>query len=240
MTSDFTMNMNEYLPLRDLVFNVLRMAILKGELQPGERLMEIQLAEKLGVSRTPIREAIRKLELEGLVLMIPRRGAEVAAISEKRLKDVLEVRKNLEGLAVRLACARAKEGTAKTLEEAEQAFRESIKSEDLIAMAEADEKFHFLIYDAADNEKLQQILTNLKENMYQFRLEYLKNKEARERLIEEHKAIVEAIKTNDPDAAVKVMDKHIDNQEKVVMAKLRENEANAKKPSGKRDKASEK
>ena len=240
MTSDFTMNMNEYLPLRDLVFNVLRMAILKGELQPGERLMEIQLAEKLGVSRTPIREAIRKLELEGLVLMIPRRGAEVAAISEKRLKDVLEVRKNLEGLAVRLACARAKEGMAKTLEEAEQAFRESIKSEDLIAMAEADEKFHFLIYDAADNEKLQQILTNLKENMYQFRLEYLKNKEARERLIEEHKAIVEAIKTNDPDAAVKVMDKHIDNQEKVVMAKLRENEANAKRPSGKRDKASEK
>ena len=71
-------NMNEYLPLRDLVFNTLRQAILKGELKPGERLMEIQLAEKLGVSRTPIREAIRKLELEGLVLMIPRRGAEVA------------------------------------------------------------------------------------------------------------------------------------------------------------------
>lgn len=69
--SDFTVNMNEYLPLRDLVFNTLRQAILKGELKPGERLMEIQLAEKLGVSRTPIREAIRKLELEGLVIMIP-------------------------------------------------------------------------------------------------------------------------------------------------------------------------
>ena len=75
MGSDFTINMNEYLPLRDLVFNTLRQAILKGELKPGERLMEIQLAEKLGVSRTPIREAIRKLELEGLVLMIPRRGS---------------------------------------------------------------------------------------------------------------------------------------------------------------------
>ena len=67
--------MNEYLPLRDVVFNTLRQAILKGELAPGERLMEIQLAEKLGVSRTPIREAIRKLELEGLVLMIPPKGA---------------------------------------------------------------------------------------------------------------------------------------------------------------------
>ena len=71
MTSNFQVNMDEYLPLRDVVFKTLRQAILKGELEPGERLMEIQLAERLGVSRTPIREAIRKLELEGLVLMIP-------------------------------------------------------------------------------------------------------------------------------------------------------------------------
>ena len=80
---NFEVNMNEYLPLRDVVFNTLRQAILRGELKPGERLMEIQLANKLGVSRTPIREAIRKLELEGLVLMIPRKGAEVAEITEK-------------------------------------------------------------------------------------------------------------------------------------------------------------
>ena len=77
MGSDFRVTMNEYLPLRDVVFNTLRQAILK-EAGAGERLMEIQLAERLGVSRTPIREAIRKLELEGLVLMIPRKGAEVA------------------------------------------------------------------------------------------------------------------------------------------------------------------
>ena len=91
MRSDFKVTMNEYLPLRDVVFNTLRQAILKGELEPGERLMEIQLAERLGVSRTPIREAIRKLELEGLVLMIPRKGAEVANISETSLREVLEV-----------------------------------------------------------------------------------------------------------------------------------------------------
>ena len=82
MGTDFEVTMDEYLPLRDVVFNTLRQAILRGELKPGERLMEIQLANKLGVSRTPIREAIRKLELEGLVLMIPRKGAEVAEITE--------------------------------------------------------------------------------------------------------------------------------------------------------------
>ena len=103
MESNFNVSMNEYLPLRDVVFNTLRQAILRGELKPGERLMEIQLANKLGVSRTPVREAIRKLELEGLVLMIPRKGAEVADISEKSLRDVLEVREALEELAVRLA-----------------------------------------------------------------------------------------------------------------------------------------
>ena len=106
MELNFTVKMDEYLPLRDVVFNTLREAILRGELKPGERLMEIQLANKLGVSRTPIREAIRKLELEGLVLMIPRKGAEVAQITEKSLRDVLEVRRALENLAVQSACLR--------------------------------------------------------------------------------------------------------------------------------------
>ena len=87
MTTDLEMHMDEYLPLRDVVFNTLRRAILKGDLKPGERLMEIALAEKLGVSRTPIREAIRKLELEGLVVMAPRKGAKVAFFSERDPKD---------------------------------------------------------------------------------------------------------------------------------------------------------
>ena len=91
MNTELTLDINDYLPLRDVVFNTLRQAILKGELEPGERLMEVQLANKLGVSRTPIREAIRKLELEGLVRMVPRKGAEVASITEKDMKDENEV-----------------------------------------------------------------------------------------------------------------------------------------------------
>ena len=106
MNEKIHVNMDEYLPLRDVVFNTLRQEILTGELKPGERLMEIHLANRLGVSRTPIREAIRKLELEGLVIMIPRRGAEVAQISWKSLKDVLEVRKALDMLSIELACDR--------------------------------------------------------------------------------------------------------------------------------------
>ena len=106
MGEQFQIDMNDFLPLRDVVFNTLRKAILTGQLKPGERLMEVHLANQLGVSRTPIREAIRKLELEGLVIMVPRRGAEVARITEKSLRDVLEVRRALDALSVELACER--------------------------------------------------------------------------------------------------------------------------------------
>ena len=97
-------NYDEYIPLRDIVFKTLREAIITGDLKPGERLMEIKLANELGVSRTPVREAIRKLELEGLVIMTARKGAEVAPINEKDLREVLEIRKVLESLACELAC----------------------------------------------------------------------------------------------------------------------------------------
>ena len=145
MDAKFNVTMNEYLPLRDVVFNTLRQAILRGELKPGERLMEIQLANKLGVSRTPIREAIRKLELEGLVLMIPRKGAEVAEITEKNLRDVLEVRKALEELAVQLACDKITEEEIAELKKCAAEFEESLDHNDITQIAEADVRFHDVI-----------------------------------------------------------------------------------------------
>ena len=148
MTGDFQLEMNEYLPLRDVVFQTLRQAILKGELKPGERLMEIQLAQKLGVSRTPVREAIRKLELEGLVLMIPRKGAEVAEITIKDLEDVLEVRAALEELAVCDACENITEEQILALKEAADNFQAALESDDLVKCAETDMAFHEIIYSA--------------------------------------------------------------------------------------------
>ena len=212
MESNFKVNMNEYLPLRDVVFNTLRQAILRGELKPGERLMEIQLANKLGVSRTPIREAIRKLELEGLVLMIPRKGAEVAEITEKNMRDVLEVRKALEELAVQLACDKI---TKEEIEEMKKA------AEDFKKIAEADVRFHDIIYMATDNQKLIQLLNNLREQMYRYRVEYLKREEAHPQLIAEHAAIIEYISKGEKKAATDIMCKHIDNQVTTVIDVIR-------------------
>ena len=220
MGTDFEVTMNEYLPLRDVVFNTLRQAILRGELKPGERLMEIQLANKLGVSRTPIREAIRKLELEGLVLMIPRKGAEVAEITEKNLRDVLEVRCALEELAVQLACDRIDEEGVRELRAAAEHFRDVLDSDDITKIAEADVAFHDVIFTATDNRRLIQLLNNLREQMYRYRVEYLKDIAVRRTLAEEHRSICEALRAGDETKALDFIRVHIDNQQKAIIRGL--------------------
>ena len=233
---DFEMTIDEYLPLRDVVFNTLRRAILKGELEPGERLMEIALANKLGVSRTPIREAIRKLELEGLVVMIPRKGAEVARITEKDLRDVLEVRTSLEKLAIELACDRITEDdiyvvrnelmdALHDLKLACKNFEESFGKDDLTTIAEKDVAFHDIIFRSTKNARLIQILNNLREQMYRYRLEYLKDTQSHDRLVEEHQRIVDAIIDKNKEEAVRLIQEHIYIQELTVIKKLQEQEA---------------
>ena len=212
--------MDEYLPLRDVVFNTLRNAILTGELSPGERLMEIKLADQLGVSRTPIREAIRKLELEGLVVNTPRKGAEVANISAEDLRDVLEVRRSLEVLAIRLACDKMTEETLELLHENIDAFKHSIDAKATSDIASVDVSFHDIIYKSTGNNRLIQILNNISEQMYRYRFEYIKNKEAWNRLVEEHMNIYEAIKNRDKELAVKSILLHIDNQERDIRKKM--------------------
>lgn len=212
MEHELKVNMNEYLPLRDVVFNTLRQAILKGELEPGERLMEIQLADRLGVSRTPIREAIRKLELEGLVLMIPRKGAEVAKISEKSLRDVLEIRRALDALAIELAIDRMTEEDLQKLTEAQENFRRSVDECDAMTIAENDEHFHDVIYNATNNARLIQMLNNLREQMYRYRLEYIKDADKRQILVVEHDRILKAVQDRQIAEAKIAIREHVDNQ----------------------------
>jgi DNA-binding GntR family transcriptional regulator len=209
--------MNEYLPLRDVVFNILRQAIITGEFAPGERLMEIALAERLGVSRTPVREAIRKLELEGLVVMIPRKGAEVARITEKDLRDVLDVRCALEELSASLAAEKIDEDQKRELKRALVAFEKAIELGDTAQIADKDMDFHDVIFDIADNPRLTAILNNLRELVYRYRLEYVKDFDYHDTLVREHRQITDAIFNHDAEKARKIMKAHIYNQEITVI-----------------------
>ena len=225
MADKLEIRMDEYLPLRDVVFNTLRQAILKGELKPGERLMEIQLANKLGVSRTPVREAIRKLELEGLVLMIPRKGAEVAEITRQDMEDVLEVRTALEELAVKDACDHITDAQLSELKKASNEFKKALlEGKDLVTCADADMHIHDVILSATNNRRLIQMLNNLSEQMYRYRMEYLKDERTHKTLIEEHDAIRRALKKHDKVKAGAAIRVHIDNQKRSILESLTEKE----------------
>ena len=220
MNDRLTVHMNEYLPLRDVVFNTLRTAIITGEFAPGERLMEIALADRLGVSRTPVREAIRKLELEGLVVMIPRRGAEVARITEAGLKEVLEVRCAMEELAVELACKRSDKASLEQLKEAHQKFVDAVKNGDTLEITNQDEAFHECIFEMSRNKRLVQVVHNLKEQMFRYRMEYVKDVSYHEELIKEHETLLQAIRKGHEEEAREIMKHHIQNQEKMILAQL--------------------
>ena len=222
MSDKLKVNMNEYLPLRDVVFYTLRQAIITGEFAPGERLMEIALANRLGVSRTPVREANRKLELEGLVVMIPRKGAEVAKITEKDLRDVLEVRSSLEELAAELAAERMNDEVKEKLEKALKEFEEAIESDDNAAIADSDVDFHDVIFEATGNARLIQIINNLREQMYRYRLEYVKDTEYHTVLLNEHRELAKAMVEGRKEDARKIMKRHIDNQEMTVIRNIKE------------------
>lgn len=225
MDERLQIDMDEFLPLRDVVFNTLRRAILTGQLKPGERLMEVHLADRLGVSRTPIREAIRKLELEGLVIMIPRRGAEVARITEKSLRDVLEVRRALDILSVELACERITREGIQRLFGACRAFEQADKGKDASVIAKADVAFHDIIVEAAGNQRLRQIVNNLSEQMYRYRFVYIREESRHDHLVKEHREIYSSIAGRDKERACAAAKLHIDNQEKSIIKQIRmENE----------------
>ena len=219
MTDEIQLQVNEYLPLRDVVFQTLRQAILRGKLQPGERLMEIHLAQKLGVSRTPVREAIRMLELEGLVFMVPRKGAVVAEITVSDLEDVLEVRAALEELAVRKACQNMNGEQMEKLRQAAKRFSDCLE-EDLMASAQADVDFHEIICEATNNKRLVQILNNIREQIYRYRLENLKDKKSHANLVEEHAAICQALEERSEEKASDAIRIHIEHQKRSIIESL--------------------
>ncbi len=209
--------------LREAVYQTLRRAILTDVLKPGERLMEMKLAAQLGVSRTPVREAIHLLEKESLVIQMPRQGVVVAQITPKQLRDVLEVRSMLEELAVQLACRRATGEDFEKLEKAEADFAAAVHgSAPVTELAEKDVAFHDVIYQMTENDKLVQMVASLWEQIYRYRIEYLKDVKVRAGLVEEHRQLLQALCARNTDEAVRLARLHIANQELTIARQLEE------------------
>ena len=210
------------MPLRDAVFLSLRKAILTGKIKQGERLTEVKLGKALGTSRTPIREAIRMLELEGLVTIVPGSGAKVAGMTLEDLQEVMEIRSALEQLSARLASERITEAEKGQLRDACNAFIRCTHTGDSLEIAEADTRFHDMIVKAAKNEKLGKILNGLADNIYRYRYVCLIDDERYDHLISEHRELYRMIVSGDREGAAKAAANHVDLQWKYLRKQFRE------------------
>ncbi len=212
--------LDSYQPLREVVCETLREAICDGILEPGERLMEIQIAEELGVSRTPVREAIRKLELEGYVIMLPRRGTYVANLSIKDINEVYEIRASIDALAAGLAAERITDDELEQMERMLVATVEAFDKGDMDRVVEYDTKFHDILYCASRNARLVGIINNLREQLTRFRSISMAYPGRMKKTMEEHGRMVEAIAQRDVELAQQLARQHMENSEQALLLDL--------------------
>ena len=206
-------------PLKDLVYLELKHKILTGEIVSQTRLMEIDLSEKMNVSRTPIREAIKRLADDGLVKVEPRRGAYVANISIKDMLDVFEVREDMEGFVAKLAAKRITEEEKVQLKEIAVEYEEAIeKADDKERIIDLDEKFHNFIVKCSGNETLRELVNYVQELSLRFRYLYYDDFSLYESTAEQHNRIMEAINSGRENEARVEADAHVKALKEFVFA----------------------
>ena len=197
--------------LRGRVFHKIRDDILSGKYKEHEELREVAIGEELGVSRTPVREAFRQLELEGLLQIIPNKGAYVTGITVEDVKDIYMIRSLLEGLCARLATERITQEQLAEMEENIYLAKFHASKGHLEQMAELDNRFHEIMYEACGSKMLEHLLRDFHQYVLRVRKKTLANANRGEASNEEHRMIMEAIKEKDAGEAEKLANNHIIN-----------------------------
>lgn len=202
---------NDKYSLRGRVYQRIRSDIINGVYKNHEELREVAIGENLGVSRTPVREALRQLELEGLVEIIPNKGAYVSSITQKDVHDIYMIRSVLEGMCARWATDNI---TPEKLEEMEEVLyltefhSEKNHGEQVTAM---DNRFHEILYEACNSKRLQHMLSDLHEYSFHVRTKSLSDHQRSVSSTDEHRQIMEAMKAHDGDLAEKLANQHVIN-----------------------------
>ena len=217
MTDNLELQMDAYLPLRDVVFQTLRGAILKGDLKPGERLMELQLASKLGVSRTPIREGMQMLARDGWLQMETYKGTVVREFDPHYMWELTRVRSALELSAIEDAAKNITENDLKCLEEIQEKQKEVLEHYDITRFIQLDREFHTYIYQMSQNRELLKLLSNYYD-MFRFMgmQAVMGTDKRRQTTIDEHQGILDALKQKNVEAAVQAMKIHMEETEKNI------------------------
>ena len=197
--------------LRGRVFHKLRVDILSGKYEENEELKEVAIGEELGVSRTPVREAFRQLELEGLIQIIPNKGAYVTGITEKDVKDIYMIRSLLEGLCARWATEHITQEQLAEMEENIYLSKFHAQKGHLEQLAELDNRFHDIMYEACDSKILEHQLKDFHQYVLRVRRKTLASKNRGPKSNEEHEEILQAIKAGDGERAEQLANRHMIN-----------------------------
>lgn len=208
---DVKQEVTDKFSLRGRVFHKLREDILSGKYKDNEELKEVSIGEELGVSRTPVREAFRQLELEGLIHIIPNKGAYVTGITVKDVKDIYMMRSLLEGLCAKWATANITQEQLDELEENVYLAEFHAKKGHLDQIAQLDNRFHEILYEACNSKMLERQLRDYHGYVLRVRRKTLAKSKRSSQSNKEHKLILEAIKAKDADKAEKMANEHILN-----------------------------
>nr|MBP8672922.1 GntR family transcriptional regulator [Synergistales bacterium] len=205
------LKIRDYKNAREAAFEKIKEAIIKGHFKPGEKLVEQTLAQEMGVSRTPVREAIRRLEAEGFVVSIPRKGVVVSRADKEEIVQLYSIRAELEGLAARWAIENADEDDIRKLDEAISRMEETAASGDLDGVVQSNALFHDAIAQASKSRILCTLLKTLQDNIQRFRFQSLHLPGRPEAALAEHKEIVAAIKEKKTEEADRLLKEHLQN-----------------------------
>jgi len=212
---------NNTIPVRERVYEYLKTAILSGHLNPGERLTEEHLAETLGVSRTPVREALHKLESEGLIKIRKKRGFIVSRDSKEEVEELFELRSILEGYALRVISESVSEETLHRLEEFIQNAEEALRRKKIEDIFKWNTRFHDTLHELVANKtRLHRLIVNMRKYVLRHRKDTLRYPDGGRRSVEGHRKIVMALQLKDPDLCERVMREHIQEAKEDALQSL--------------------
>jgi DNA-binding GntR family transcriptional regulator len=210
--------------LREHVYSGVKKAIIGGDFQPGKRLIEERLAADMTTSRTPVREAIQKLEKEGLIFRLPRGGFAVKPVTEEEVEEVMGLRSVLEGYAAFLATSRITDSELKELEKIiaqEDACLNNLNVDEFIRL---DGEFHDALYKAAKNARLYTLLNDLRDYMYRYRVIILHYQRKLHLAVQDHKEMLASMKAKSPRQVEKLVRKHVSRGKDIIKKKIKQGE----------------
>lgn len=198
------------IPVREMTYEFLKSSVLSGHFNPGERLTEESLAKKLGVSRTPVREALHKLESEGLVKPLETRGFIVSRDSKDEVEELFELRAILEGYALRIICERISEKDLKQLGRLIAGAEDALRRKRMEEVFKWNTTFHDTLHGiVVDKKRLHRLLVNIRKYVLRYRRDTLQYPDGGKRAVDGHRKILLALRLKDPDLCERMMREHI-------------------------------